>query len=55
MLTFLIFALFINALPAVLFVLLRNRVAAFPLPGLWWLSLGTVALVLTLALAKHSL
>lgn len=55
MLTFLILASFINALPAVLFVLLRERVAGWPLPGLWWLSLGTLALVLTLALAKHSL
>jgi hypothetical protein len=55
MLNFLIFALLINTLPAVLFVVLRNRVAALPLPGLWWLSLGTVAVVLTLALAKHLL
>lgn len=55
MLIFLILALLINTLPVMLFVLLRDRVAALPLPGLWWLSLGTLALVLTLALAKHSL
>lgn len=55
MLIFLLFAVVINALPAVLFVLLRERVAQWPLPGLWWLALGTLAVILTLALAKHSL
>ena len=55
MLNFLIFALLVNAMPAVLFGVLRDRVAGWPMPGLWWLSLGTLALVLTLALAKHSL
>ena len=55
MLNFLIFALLINALPGVLFVVLRDRVASWPMPGLWWLSLGTLAVVLTLVLARHLL
>ena len=55
MLNFLIFALLINALPGVLFVMLRDRVAGWPMPGLWWLSLGTLTVVLTLTLARHLL
>ena len=55
MLNFLIFALLINAMPPVLFGVLRDRVAGWPMPGLWWLSLGTLAVVLTLMLARHLL
>ena len=54
MLNFLIIALLINALPGVLFVVLRDRVANWPMPGLW-LSLATLVVVLTLALAKYLL
>ena len=55
MLNFLIIALLINALPGVWFVVLRDRVASWPMPGLWWLSLATLVVVLTLALAKYLL
>jgi hypothetical protein len=55
MLRFIVFAILITCAPAMLFAAFRHQVARWPLPGLWWLGLGTLSLVLTLALAKHSL
>ena len=55
MLQFLFFAMLITGTPGVLFVLFRHQVARWPLPGLWWLGLGTLSIVLTLLLAKHTL
>ncbi|GAB4405061.1 MAG: hypothetical protein OHK0048_24780 [Rhodoferax sp.] len=55
MLRFVLGALVINLLPLLAFGLWRHRVARWPLPGLWWLSLGVAALVATLQLARVTL
>lgn len=55
MLTFCLFALLINATPVALFGVARHQVARWPLPGLWWLALVTLAIVLTPLLAEQLL
>jgi uncharacterized membrane protein YsdA (DUF1294 family) len=55
MLQFLLLAMLSTGAPVALFALFRHQVARWPLPGLWWLALGTLCIVLTLYLAKYTL
>ena len=55
MLQFLLFAMLITCAPVALFALFRHQVARLPLPGLWWLALGTLCIVCTFYLAKYTL
>ena len=55
MTAFLFGALLLNGGLLLAFAALGRRVAAWPLPGLWWLGAGWLVIELTLLLAEATL
>lgn len=55
MIRFLLLAFLVNAVALGGLVLGRHRIACLPMPGLWWLGILSVSIIITLQIAGGTL